>query len=75
MVRIIHQRAKCIGCNYCVEVAPYRWTMDENDGKSNLLEAKEKRGMYLVLVSDDEYNDNREAAQICPVNIIRVEKV
>lgn len=74
MIRITHHRIKCIGCNYCVEAAPYRWRMNEADGKSNLIEAKEKKGIYTALVTDDEYDDNMEAARICPVNIIKVEK-
>ncbi|MCD6555715.1 MAG: ferredoxin [Bacteroidetes bacterium] len=74
MIRIIHQRAKCIGCNYCVEAAPSRWFMDDIDGKSNLIGAKEKRGIFIVITTDDEFDENSEAAEICPVNIIKVEK-
>ena len=74
MIRITHQRPKCIGCNYCAEVAPYRWIMDETDGKSNLEDGREKRGVVTALVSDDEWDDCVEAADSCPVNIIRVEK-
>jgi len=33
MITIIQQRAKCIGCNYCVELAPQRWRMSKKDGK------------------------------------------
>ena len=75
MIRISHHRKKCIGCNYCVEAAQYWWSMDNTDGKSNLLESKEKKGIYIVVCSDDEYEDNSEAAELCPVNIIRVEKI
>ena len=74
MVIITLQRAKCIGCNYCVEAAPSRWIMDENDGKSKLIDAKEKKGIFIALTTDDEYEENIEAANICPVNIIKVEK-
>ncbi len=75
MIRIIHYRAKCIGCNACAEVAPYRWVMDDADGKSNLVEGKNKRDVYSALVMDDEWDDNLEAAESCPVNIIKVERV
>ncbi len=75
MIRITHHRAKCIGCNYCVEVAPFRWVMDESDGKSSLTDAKSKKNIFIAVVSDDEYNHNKEAAEICPVNIIKVEKI
>ena len=75
MLRITHHRIKCIGCNYCIEAAPYRWKMDGNDGKSVLIESKQKKSIYIAITSDDEYDDNLEAANICPVNIIKVEKV
>lgn len=75
MIRITHFRTNCIGCNYCVEVAPYRWEMDNSDGKSNLLSAKVKKGIYISIVGNDEYEDNLEAADLCPVNIIKVEKI
>jgi len=74
MFRIIHHRQKCIGCNACVEVAPYRWRISKKDGKSVLIEGKEKKGIYNVKVSDDEFEENQIAAQNCPVNIIRIEK-
>ena len=74
MVRIFHFRKKCIGCYYCVEIAPNRWHMDEKDGKSLLNEAKENKGIYMVEVPDFEYEENKQAADACPVNCIRVEK-
>ncbi len=74
MVRIIFYRHKCIGCNACVEAAPDRWRISKKDGKSNLIGSTEKKGIYQVLVPDDEYDANRTAAHHCPVNIIKVEK-
>lgn len=75
MVRITHHRINCIGCGYCCEVAPYRWRMNEKDGKSDLVSAKGKKGIYSLVVAVDELEDNKEAEALCPVNIIRVEKV
>lgn len=69
---IIHQREKCIGCNYCVEYAPLRWAMSKKDGKSVLLEAEEKKGFWSVRVSADEKQANLKAAKACPVKIIQV---
>lgn len=43
MVIITLQRAKCIGCNYCVELAPGQFQMSKKDGKAVLLHAKEKK--------------------------------
>lgn len=74
-IRIIHYRQKCIGCNACVEAAAHRWRMSKKDGKSVLIDAKEKKGIYSVVVHIDEYESNLEAARNCPVNIIKVEKM
>lgn len=75
MIRIFHQKEKCIGCNYCVEAAPGVWEMNQEDGKSNLIGSVKKKNMYMLVTSDDEYERNFDASQLCPVNIIRVEKV
>ena len=74
-VIISHQREKCIGCNYCVELAPERWRMSKKDGKANLLESKNKKGFYTARVLDHEFEDNVKAAKACPVNIIQVKKI
>lgn len=75
MIRIVQQRAKCIGCNACVEAARYRWRLSKKDGKCTLIGGKEKKGFYTISVGDDEWDDNVMAAKHCPVNIIKLEKV
>lgn len=72
-IRIFQYRSKCIGCHACVEAAPQRWRMSKKDGKSVLLNAKEKKGIYSIIVHESEYEMNIEAAKNCPVNIIKVE--
>lgn len=74
MIRIVHLRQKCIGCNACVEVAPWRWRMSKKDGKSVLIEGKGKKGIYRAAVGEDELEENLQAAKNCPVKIIRIEK-
>ncbi|PJB13968.1 MAG: ferredoxin [Flavobacteriales bacterium CG_4_9_14_3_um_filter_32_8] len=75
MIRITHQREKCIGCNYCVELAFERWRISKKDGKVTLIDGINKKGFYTTLTGDDEYEANLNAAKVCPVKIIRVEKV
>ena len=72
MIAVTLQRQKCIGCNYCVELAPQRWRMSKKDGKSVLLGAKDKKGFWNVKVREDELESNEAAAKACPVNIIQV---
>ncbi len=73
MVVITLQRKKCIGCNYCVELAPEQFQMSKKDGKSVLLHTKEKKG-FFTLKSPDEliFESCQNAAKACPVNIISV---
>jgi ferredoxin len=75
MIRIVQQRAKCIGCNACVEATPARWRISKKDGKSTLIGGIEKAGFYSVVVGEDEHADNMKAAKHCPVNIIRIIKL
>lgn len=74
MIRITHQREKCIGCNLCVEVARNRWRMNRRDGKSTLIGGEENKGFYTALVGDDEWKENKYAADNCPVKIIKIEQ-
>lgn len=73
MMRIIHFRSKCIGCNACVEANPVRWRISKKDGKSVLVEGKEKKGIYHYAGNYFEYEMNKTAAENCPVKIIRIE--
>lgn len=75
MIRITQQRKKCIGCNYCVELAFERWRMSKKDGKCTLIGAKNKKGFHSVVVGNDEFDANKKAAEVCPVKIIKVDKL
>lgn len=72
MVTLILQRQKCIGCNYCSELAPDRWRMSKKDGKTVLIGSVEKKGFWSVKVPDSEKENNLNAAKGCPVKIIQV---
>ena len=73
MVIITLQRAKCIGCNYCVELAPGQFQMSKKDGKAVLLHALEKKGFYTIKLLDDSVFDvSLKAKEACPVKIISV---
>ena len=54
MIQIAYKREKCIGCNYCIELAPDRWRMNKKDGRSVLLGSRNKKGLYTVEVNDLE---------------------
>ena len=75
LIQITQQRHKCIGCNYCVELAPERWRMFKKDGKSILLEARNKKGFHTVSVHEMQLVENQAAANACPVKIIQIKKL
>ncbi|TXG37097.1 ferredoxin [Seonamhaeicola maritimus] len=76
MVVVTLQRNKCIGCNYCVELAPYHFQMSKKDGKSVLLHAIEKKGFFTIKYPDNFiFEDCDKAAKACPVKIISVKNV
>ena len=75
MVIITQQRDKCIGCNYCVELAYNRWRMSKKDGKATLIGGVNRKGFYTVKVREDELDENIKAAEACPVKIIQVKEI
>jgi len=75
VVIITQQRDKCIGCNYCVELAYSRWRMSKKDGKATLIGGVNRKGFYTVKVREDELDDNIKAAEACPVKIIHVKHI
>jgi len=75
MIQIAYQRKKCIGCNYCIELAPERWKMNKKDGRSVLLGARNIKGLYKVEVDEVEYEANKASAKVCPMKIIRINKL
>ena len=75
MVIITLQRKKCIGCNYCVELAPQQFQMSKKDGKSVLLRSEEKKGFHTIKSPDESiYHDAEKAKEACPVKIISVKR-
>ena len=76
MVIVTLQREKCIGCNYCVEVAPEQFQMSKKDGKTVLLRSIEKKGFSTFKSYDDNiYNDCEKAQKACPVKIINTKLI
>ncbi len=74
MVKIVHYRNKCIGCNSCVENAPLFWKMSDEDGKSDLIGSYKKKEVEILEISLAELPENEKAAKDCPVSIIKIEK-
>ncbi len=71
MVVVTLQRKKCIGCNYCVELAQGQFQMSKKDGKAVLLHAVDKKGFHTLKTPDNAIFDSCVLAEkACPVKII-----
>ena len=76
MVIVTLQRNKCIGCNYCVEMAPAQFQMSKKDGKTVLLKAVDSKGFHTLKSTDHTIAENCElAAKACPENIISIKEI
>ena len=76
MVVITLQRKKCIGCNYCVELAPKQFQMSKKDGKSVLLKSVDKKGFFTLKSNENTiYEACENASKACPVKIISVKMI
>ncbi|WP_421917770.1 ferredoxin [Marinifilum sp.] len=73
MRKVYQRREKCIGCAYCVGVAPGFWDMNEEDGKCDLIGAYHLKNEFVLDILTDEEEQNKKAVEICPVNCIRIE--
>jgi ferredoxin len=74
-IKLIQYREKCIGCNVCFEASPSNWKINEEDGKADLIDAKEvKRGVFIKKISVLELEENKRAEENCPMGIIKVEE-
>ncbi|MBS3128362.1 ferredoxin [Candidatus Woesearchaeota archaeon] len=70
--QIQHDRPNCIACGVCESIAPEFWEMDKNDGKSNLKACKKVGHEEHRDIDEHTFEENREAADRCPVNIIHI---
>ena len=70
--KIKHFKDECISCGACAAISPDYWEMDE-DGLAQLKGSKEKDDHWeLSINTSDAKNSNQEAADICPVQIIKI---
>lgn len=70
-MKIIQERSKCIGCGSCVAVCPKYFEMADDNLAS--IKGGETAGLNMELEIEEPGCAN-EAAEICPVQIIHVEK-
>ncbi len=71
---IIHHKKDCISCGACAAINPEFWEMDEQ-GLAHLKASQPVNSHFeREIGTEDERARNQDAADCCPVNIIKVEK-
>ena len=72
--KILHFKKDCISCGACAAICPEFWEMDE-EGLAQLREGVEVEGHWeREINSEDERARNRDAADACPVQIIKIQE-
>ncbi|NCS97613.1 MAG: ferredoxin [Candidatus Pacebacteria bacterium] len=69
---VTHDRDNCIGCGMCSLLCPKYWTMNPDDGKADLAEAKKVKHLHQRKVGYEDVAENKAAQEACPVNVIKV---
>jgi len=70
--KVEQKRDECIGCGACTAMSDM-WTLDDNDGKSDLKGAKRRDdGVYELEIDEKDLDKHKEAAEACPINVISI---
>ncbi len=74
--KVIFDRELCIGALACLAVNDKFWK-ESDDGKVDLKGATLNKvtGKWELIIDEKDFNINVEAAEVCPVIAIRVEKI
>ena len=74
--KVIFDREVCIGVLACNAVAPEFWEIAA-DGKVDLKGAKfnKETRKYELIIDEKHLNINQDAASVCPVYAIVIEKI
>ena len=73
-IKIEHNKQDCIGCGVCVAISDKFWEMSE-EGKAHLKESDQlenKEGWETKEIEEEDLQINKEAAEVCPVNVIHL---
>jgi len=72
-MKVVHIKPECISCGACAALHPDQWVMDD-DGLAQLVDGVAVNENFERQLTIDDVEDYQEAADVCPVNIILVDK-
>ena len=67
--KIKFDKKKCQGSGLCASISPENWEMVQNNNGD--MKAKPKK----LVISEDEYDSNVQAEDMCPLSAILIEKI
>ncbi len=68
-------KLNCIGCGACIAVAPDHWEFSE-DGTVSIIDGKKRQDAWEEKnISKPELQENMDAAESCPVNVIHLTSI
>lgn len=73
-MNLIYYRNKCIACGACLILSSDFWTMNNNDGKVDLIDSKEKNNTFTRKLWHDEEGLANEFENACPTKAIKIIK-
>ncbi len=72
MNRVIHQENRCIGCAYCVEIAPFFWEMNPSTGRCDLIGGTVQKNQKILEIFEDDLLIVQKVIEICPAKCIKL---
>ncbi|MEW5897037.1 MAG: ferredoxin [Nanoarchaeota archaeon] len=73
--KIIHVKKDCICCGACAAICPDFWEMDE-EGLAQLKNSRQNNDCWELEIDTIEAKTcNQEAADVCPVQVIKIESL
>jgi ferredoxin len=73
--KVLHFKEECISCGACAAICPEFWEMDK-EGMANLKEGHKVEDRWeRIIETEDARSQNQEAADACPVQIIKLEQI
>lgn len=74
MKKVIQEHEGCIGCGSCAVLCPKFWEMNDDEMKAYPKNGqKNVEGNYEFEIEEKDLECNKEAADVCPVQVIKIE--